>query len=100
MVGGSLGLVTTFARRAAVVGATLATVTAATVGTASANEISGWSNPSHVNPVHFLVIILFIPVALFLLISLVILLPGILRGEGLLPKPPHSADPIEQQRGH
>lgn len=100
MVGGNLGLVTTFARRAAVLGATLATITAATVGSASADEISGWSNDPHVNPLHFLALILFIPLGLFIVISLVVLLPGLLRGEGLLPKPPHSPDPVEQQRGH
>jgi len=92
--------VTTLARRAAVVGATLATVAAATIGSASADEISGWSNPSHVNPLHFLALILFIPLGLFIVISLIVLLPGLLRGEGLLPKVSHNPDPVEQRRGH
>lgn len=99
-MGGTLNPVTSFARRAAVVGATLATVTAATVGSANAAEIAGWGNDPHVNPLHFLALILFIPVGLFLVISLVVLLPGVLRGEGLIPKRARSGDPVEQQRGH
>jgi hypothetical protein len=102
VVGGNLAVVTTSARRAAV-GATLATVTAAAVfsgGPASADVINGWSNPSDVNPLHFLALILFIPLGLAIVISALVLLPGVLRGEGLIPTRSHSSDVEEQQRGH
>lgn len=76
----------TFARRALTLGAAVAAVTAAVAGPAAADVPSGWSNPSNVNPLHFLALILFIPVGLALVISFLVLLPGVLRGEGLLPK--------------
>jgi hypothetical protein len=91
----------TFARRAVTLGAAVAAVTAAVAGPASADVPSGWSNPSHVNPMHFLTLVLFIPVVAALIISFVVLLPGVLRGEGLIPRShkPSSQPPV-QRPGH
>ncbi|MCA1983621.1 hypothetical protein [Nocardioides nematodiphilus] len=91
----------TFARRALTLGAAVAAVTAVVAGPASADVPSGWSNPSDVNPLHLLSLILFIPVAAALVISFLVLLPGVLRGEGLLPKAhaPSSEPPVERT-GH
>ena len=76
----------TFARRAAIVGATAAAVTAALTGSASAAVPDGWSNPSHVNGISWLLVLLIVPVGIALVISFLVLLPGILRGEGLIPR--------------
>ena len=88
-------------RRALTLGAALAAVTAAVAGPAAADVPEGWSNPSHVNPLHFLALILFIPVGIALVISFVVLLPGVLRGEGLLPRAhkPSSQPPVDRT-GH
>ena len=91
----------TFARRALTLGASVAAVTAAVAGPAAADVPSGWSNPSDVNPLHMLALILFIPVGIALVIAFLVLLPGVLRGEGLLPKAhkPSSQPPV-QRAGH
>jgi hypothetical protein len=91
-----------FARRALTLGAAVAAVTAAVVGPAAADTPEGWSNPSHVNPLHFLTIIVFIPVVAALVISLLVLLPGVVRGEGLLPRAhkPSSQPPVERSGHH
>jgi hypothetical protein len=89
------------ARRAAIVGATLAAVAAATMGSAGAASISGFSNAPHVTPLHMLLIILFIPLGLAIVLSLIILLPGILRGEGLVPLPfKDGEDAQDRSHGH
>ncbi len=82
--------VMTFARRAATVGATLATVTAGSLLLAQgayADDPSGWSNAPHVAPIKWLLVLLIIPLGAAIVISIACLLPGILRGEGLVPKP-------------
>jgi hypothetical protein len=90
------------ARRAAIVGATLATVATVSMGSAGAADISGgFGQAPHVAPIHMLVIILFIPLAAAIVLSLIILLPGILRGEGLIPLPfKDSDDPESRSHGH
>jgi hypothetical protein len=90
-----------FARRALTLGVAVAAVTAAVAGPAAAAVPDGWSNPSHVNALHFLALILFIPVAAGLVISFIVLLPGVLRGEGLIPRAhkPSSQPPVERS-GH
>jgi len=92
--------VSTFARRAVIVGATAAAVTTALTGSASAAGADGWSNPSSVSPISWLLVLLIVPVGLALVISFLVLLPGILRGEGLVPRRAHTHDVEEQQRGH
>lgn len=91
-----------FARRALTLGAAVAAVTAAVAGPAAADVPTGWSNPSNVNPLHFITLIVFIPVAAALVISFLVLLPGVLRGEGLLPKAhkPSSQPPVERSGHH
>jgi hypothetical protein len=83
-------------------GVAVAAVTAAVAGPASAAVPDGWSNPSDVNPLHMLALLLFIPVGAAVVISLVVLLPGVLRGEGLLPKAhkPSSQPPVERTGHH
>ena len=91
----------TFARRALTLGASVAAVTAAVAGPAAADVPSGWSNPSDVNPLHMLALILFIPVGIALVIAFLVLLPGVLRGEGLLPKAHKpSSQPPAHGAGH
>lgn len=80
------------ARRAAVLGATFAGLAAGSViipAAANADTPVGWSpTPDpHVTPIEWLLVLLICPVGIALIISLAVLLPGILRGEGLLPKP-------------
>lgn len=89
-----------FARRALTLGAALAAVTAAVAGPAAADVPNGWSNPSHVNPLHFFALILFIPVGLGLVIAFLVLLPGVLRGEGLLPKAHQPSNEPPAERAH
>jgi len=91
-----------FARRALTLGAAAVAVTAAVAGPAAADVPDGWSNPSHVNPLHFLTLIVFIPVVAALVIAFIVLLPGVLRGEGLLPKAhkPSSQPPVERPGHH
>lgn len=95
-----LRIVSTFVRRAATVGAIAAAVTAALVGPASAAGAEGWSNPSSVSAIDFLLVLLIVPVGLALVISLLVLLPGVLRGEGLVPRRARTGDVEEHQRGH
>lgn len=76
----------TVARRVATLSAASLTAFALMSAPAMADVPNGWSNPAHVGPMHFLAIVLFIPLGLALIIGGVVLLPGILKGEGLLPK--------------
>ncbi|MEI7055358.1 hypothetical protein WBG06_06040 [Nocardioides sp. CCNWLW239] len=81
-------------RRAGLIGAsaTAAVVASvATAGPASAEVPNGWPVAEEMTASGLLLLILLIPVVLMVIISLVVLLPGVLRGEGLLPKP-HKGD--------
>jgi len=53
----------------------------------------GWSNPSDVNSVHALLILGGIPLLLFILITLAVYIPSIVRGERIAPGQP----PVENQ---
>jgi hypothetical protein len=74
-------------RSAAVAVATIAAVASSVViaGPASADTPQGWET-FHFDPAHLLIWILFIPLGAAIVISLLVLLPGVLRGEGLIPK--------------
>lgn len=74
---------TNFVRRAAVTAVGLAAVSIALAGPASANVPKGWSDPAPMPVGKFLLIILVLPVAAAIVISLIVLLPGLLKGEGL-----------------
>ena len=67
---------------------------------AMADVPNGWSNPAHVAPLHFLAIVLFIPLGLALIIGGFVLLPGILKGEGLLPKAHPKPEQVEAPGHH
>jgi hypothetical protein len=73
-------------RAAAVTAATVAAVASSVViaGPASADVPQGWET-SHMDGLHLLVFILFIPLAVAIVIALLVLLPGVLRGERLIP---------------
>jgi len=88
-------------RRTAAVaaGTTAAIVTSALLaGPAGAAVPDGWAPEYHMNAFHFLLVILFIPVAAAIVIALVVLLPGVLRGEGLLPRPDRTDDHVPARR--
>lgn len=52
----------------------------------------GWSDPDPVSPLGFLFVVIGAPLALMLLISLFVLVPGFTRGEGLTGKTEHADD--------
>lgn len=57
-------------------------------GRADADVPENWSNPAPVDGFELFLIIAAIPVVLALLITLVVALPGLMRGEGLTSGPP------------
>ena len=54
---------------------------ALSAGPASADVPEGWSNPSDVDPVQAVLIFVGIPVLLFVVITFLVLLPSLIRGE-------------------
>ncbi|TQL70033.1 hypothetical protein FB381_3957 [Nocardioides albertanoniae] len=76
-------------RRAGILGAsaTAAVVASvATAGPASADVPAGWPVADDMSASGLLLLILLLPVVIGVVISLLVLLPGVLRGEGLIPK--------------
>lgn len=65
--------------RVAVAGLALGLVTVA--APANANVPEGWSDPDAVDPLHFLALVLGIPLALAIVIILAVITPGLIRGE-------------------
>ena len=64
----------------------LATATSVLLATPAGAEVpEGWSDPPEVSLLQLLVVVAGIPLVLALLISLAVLLPGLARGEKLLP---------------
>lgn len=59
----------------------------AIAGPASADVPQGWE-PTHMTPLDLLTFILFIPLGVAIVISLLVLLPGVMRGERLIPTEP------------
>jgi len=53
----------------------------------------GWSNPSEVNMVEALLLLVGVPLLLFILITLAVYLPSLVRGERIAPGQP----PVENQ---
>jgi hypothetical protein len=81
-------------RRAGLLGASASAAvvaSVATAGPASAEVPNGWPVAEEMTASGLLLLILLIPVILMVIISLLVLLPGVFRGEGLLPKP-HKAE--------
>ena len=94
---------TSFARRAAAVSTGVAALAASSLvlaGPAGAAVPVGWANDPHVSPLQWLVVLLFIPVGAVIVISLLVLLPGVVRGEGLLPKPYKSDETHQPSSSH
>lgn len=88
-------MTTQILRRAGLVAAaaTAAVVGSAVVaGPASADVPVGWPQYSGFSAGHLLIIILVVPIIAAVVISLLVLLPGIFRGEGLIPKAPKGGD--------
>lgn len=71
----------TVARRAAVAAGSFVAATVALVGTAAADVPEGWSNPDPMSAGQLLLVIAVIPIALAIVISLLVALPGLARGE-------------------
>ena len=71
--------------RALLVTGTAAALVSGLALPASAEAPEGWSNPEKVDPLHALLVLGGIPLALFILIGLAVYLPSVLRGEGIAP---------------
>jgi hypothetical protein len=56
--------------------------------TAFAEAPSTWDNPPHVSPAHVILLLVVIPVALFALITLLVCLPSMMKGERYQPGRP------------
>jgi hypothetical protein len=54
-------------------------------GPAAADVPDGWSNPPSVNPIHFLLLFVGIPVLITLAILVAVYVPGVVRGESVAP---------------
>jgi hypothetical protein len=72
------------ARRTTVVLAAVATVLAV-AGPASADVPEGWSNPEEVSMLHALLVLAGIPLLLFVVISVLVYIPSLVRGERVTP---------------
>ena len=57
----------------------------ALAGPASADVPEGWSEPAKVSPLYAVLVLGGVPLLLFVVISLLVLLPGTRRGERLVP---------------
>ncbi|MCW2792149.1 MAG: hypothetical protein JWO76_1247 [Nocardioides sp.] len=74
----------TLARRTAVVVGAAATLVAL-AGPASADVPEGWSDPDPVSPLHAILLLGGVPLLLFVLITLAIYIPALIRGERVAP---------------
>lgn len=81
----------TIVRRIAVVVAASAAIIGL-AGPASADVPEGWSNPARVSTLHALLVLGGIPLLLFLLITLAVYVPGLVRGERVKPGAPTVED--------
>lgn len=71
--------------RALLVAATATALVSGLALPAGADVPEGWSNPPQVDPLHALLVLGAIPLALFILIGLAVYLPSVMRGEGVAP---------------
>lgn len=72
-------------RRTAVVLAVGALAVVAAAGPAAADVPEGWSDPDAVDPLEAVLVLAGIPLLLFVVIGLLVLLPGRIRGERIGP---------------
>jgi len=73
----------TLLRRAAVTVGSFAAASVVLTGPALADVPEGWAPETHMSWGHLLLVVLVIPVALALVISLLVALPGLIKGEGV-----------------
>ena len=90
----------TAVRRAATLSVASLTAFVLMSAPALADVPNGWSTPPHVSALERLTVFLFIPLGLALVIAGIVLLPGILKGEGLLPKPHPKPEHTESVGSH
>lgn len=90
----------TAVRRVATLSVASLTAFALMSAPALADVPSGWSHPPHVSLMHGIAVILFPSLGLALIISGIVLLPGVLKGEGLLPKPFPKPEHVEDPGHH
>jgi hypothetical protein len=64
----------------------------AVAGPAGADVPEGWSTPDPVSPLHALLVLAGIPLLLFLLITLAVVVPGLVKGERFTPGGHATAD--------
>jgi hypothetical protein len=72
------------ARRTSVV-VLAAALVLAVAGPAGADVPEGWSHPGSVDPMHALLVLAGIPLLLFVVITALVVLPGVIRGERFTP---------------
>lgn len=72
------------ARRTALVAAVGGLVLAA-AGPAGADVPEGWSDPDPVDPLHAVLLLVGVPLLLFVVITLLVVLPGVIKGERFTP---------------
>lgn len=75
----------TIARRGAVLASVAGAVVLGLAGPASADVPEGWSDPAPVSPLHALLLLGGVPLLLFVVIALLVLVPGLMKGERLTP---------------
>lgn len=82
----------TTARRSAVVLGAATLVVLALAGPAGADVPEGWSDPEPVSVLPALLLLAGVPILLFVVITLLVLLPGLRRGERATPGAAHHDD--------
>jgi len=73
------------ARRTSVVLLAGAALVVAAGGPAGADVPEGWSNPSDVDPVEAVLLLVGVPLLLFLVITALVVIPGVIKGERFTP---------------
>jgi hypothetical protein len=73
------------ARRTSVVLLAGAALVIAAGGPAGADVPEGWSNPSEVDPVEAVLLLVGVPLLLFLVITALVVIPGVIKGERFTP---------------
>jgi len=72
-------------RRTSVVLLAGAALVVAAGGPAGADVPEGWSNPSDVDPVEAVLLLVGVPLLLFLVITALVVIPGVIKGERFTP---------------
>jgi hypothetical protein len=75
-------------RRTAVLLAAAGSAAVGVAGPAAADVPEGWSNPEPVSVLHALLILAGLPALLFVLITIAVYVPSLVRGERVKPGPP------------